>query len=167
MRQVNRPNVKLCLDVPLFKERQSDAFVREAVQACAPHVVLTHYGAWNFKENERGEVVQQHGPSFDGTINYATFVAELQRAGYDGYLVSEYCLPCVENYRIAGIDAVDRATRMGLGFMKQLVATTGRPQRPARQSLIRAANSAGPGRTGRRRGDCAPVSGPRLFRAAR
>jgi sugar phosphate isomerase/epimerase len=122
MRQVNRPNVKLCLDVPLFKERQSDAFVREAVQACAPHIVLTHYGAWNFMENERGEVVQQHGPSYDGTINYATFVAELQRVGYDGYLVSEYCLPCVENYRIAGMDAIDRANRMGLGFMKQLVA---------------------------------------------
>jgi len=33
MREIDRPNVGLCLDVPLFKERQSDAYVREAVQA--------------------------------------------------------------------------------------------------------------------------------------
>ena len=30
MREVDRPNVGLCLDAPLFHERQSDDYIREA-----------------------------------------------------------------------------------------------------------------------------------------
>ncbi len=95
MREIDRPNVGLCLDVPLFKERQSDAYVHEAVRACGKHILLTHYGAWNFRQTETGETVQEHGPSYDGTINYREYFAALQQAGYEGFLVSEYCLPCV------------------------------------------------------------------------
>ena len=70
MREVDRPNMGLCLDAPLFKDRQTDAYLREAVRACGTHVLLTHYGAWNFRQTEDGETVQEHGPSYDGTINY-------------------------------------------------------------------------------------------------
>jgi sugar phosphate isomerase/epimerase len=123
LHELDRPNVGLCLDAPLFKERQNDAYMVEAVRACGRHVRLTHYGAWNFVEREDGAVVQGPCPSFGGPINYARYLAELQQAGYDGYVVSEYCLPCVENHRIAGIEGIDRATAMALAYMKQLVRT--------------------------------------------
>ena len=42
-------------------------------------------------------------------MNYRVFLEELQQAGYDGYLVAEYCLPCVRDHRIAGIEAIDEA----------------------------------------------------------
>jgi sugar phosphate isomerase/epimerase len=48
VREIDRRNVKLCLDAPLFYERQDPAYVREAVQRCREYVVYTHYGAWNF-----------------------------------------------------------------------------------------------------------------------
>jgi sugar phosphate isomerase/epimerase len=121
-REIDRPNVGLCLDVPLFKERQSDDYVSEAVQACGPNILLSHFGAWNLSEAPDGAVVQQCSPSFDGTINYERFVAELQQIGYDGYLVSEYCLPCVRDHRIAGIEEIDRATAMALRYMRSIVA---------------------------------------------
>ena len=121
MREVDRPNVGLCLDVPLFHERQSDDYVREAVRACSPHVLLTHFGAWNFAVSASGEVVQQPAPSVGGPINYRVFLEELQRAGYDGYLVSEYCLPCVKDHRIAGIAEIDAASSQALAYMKRLV----------------------------------------------
>jgi sugar phosphate isomerase/epimerase len=124
MQEVDRKNVKLCLDVPLFYDRQRNEYVREAVQQCAGHTVLTHYGAWNFKETKDGEVVQEPAPSFGGQINYEAFIAELQNTGYEGYLVSEYCLPLVKNHRIAGIEEVDRANRMALKYMKELVRKT-------------------------------------------
>jgi sugar phosphate isomerase/epimerase len=123
LRELDRPNVGLCLDAPLFKERQSDDYMREAVHACRGHVRLTHYGAWNFVEQATGEIVQGPCPSFGGAINYRRYLAELQHAGYDGYLVSEYCLPCIADHRVAGIDAVDRATAMALRYMKNLVMT--------------------------------------------
>ena len=121
MRDVDRPNVGLCLDAPLFQERQSDDYIREAVRACGEHVRLTHYGAWNFGESPDGRAFQEPAPSFGGLINYKTFLSELQQAGYDGYVVSEYCLPCVRDHRIAGIEEVDRATRLSLAYIKSLV----------------------------------------------
>ena len=121
MREVERPNIGLCLDVPLFHERQSDEYVREAVRACGPHILLTHFGAWNFSESPDGTVVQQPAPSVGGPINYQVFLEELQRAGYEGYLVSEYCLPCVRDHQIAGLAEIDRATAQALTYMKRLV----------------------------------------------
>jgi sugar phosphate isomerase/epimerase len=121
MREVDRPNIGLCLDAPLFHERQSDGYVREAVRACSPHVLLTHFGAWNFSESSDGTVVQQPAPSVGGPINYQVFLEELQRSGYDGYLVSEYCLPCVRDHQIAGLAEIDRATVQALTYMKRLV----------------------------------------------
>lgn len=121
LRELDRPNVGLCLDAPLFKERQSDAYIAEAAGACGPHVLLTHYGAWNFVEPASGEIVQSPCPSFGGAVNYARYLQELQHVGYDGYLVSEYCLPCVKDHRLGGIDEIDRATAMALAYMKRLV----------------------------------------------
>lgn len=123
LRELDRPNVGLCLDAPLFKERQSDAYMVEAVRACGADILLTHYGAWNFVEPATGEVVQGPCPSFGGPVNYATYLSELQRVGFDGYVVSEYCLPCIKDHRLAGIDEIDRATAMALAYMKRLVMT--------------------------------------------
>jgi sugar phosphate isomerase/epimerase len=121
MQEIDRKNVKLCLDVPLFYNRQEDAYVREAVQKCRKSLVYTHYGAWNFSENSEGEIVQDPSPSTGELINYQAFVDELVRVGYNGYLTSEYCLPVVQNHKIAGIEAIDHATRISLHYMKQLV----------------------------------------------
>ena len=122
--EVDRPNVQLCLDVPLFYDRQSDAYVREAVETCREHLLYTHYGAWNFSETADGQVVQDPAPSFGGRINYKAFVDALQRIGYEGYLASEYCLPVLQRHSVAGIEEVDRANRLALRYMKQLTDAT-------------------------------------------
>ena len=121
MQEVDRPNVKLCLDVNLFHDRQSDGYVREAVERCAAHIAYTHYGAWNFSATPEGDVVQDPAPSFGGQINYEAFINALDQIGYDGYLVSEYCTPVLERHEIAGIDEIDRGTRLALTYMKRLV----------------------------------------------
>jgi sugar phosphate isomerase/epimerase len=121
MQEVDRKNVKLCLDVPLFYDRQEDEYVREAVQKCKKYIVHTHYGAWNFSDPNEGEVVQEPSPSSGKLINYQTFIEELQHIGYNGYLTSEYCLPVIKNHKIAGIEAIDHATHISLQYMKQLV----------------------------------------------
>jgi sugar phosphate isomerase/epimerase len=121
MREIDCRNVRLCLDVNLFHERQSDAYIREAVQRCGEHIAYTHYGAWNFSETEDGGVVQDPAPSFGGRINYEAFIGGLQQIGYSGYLVSEYCVPVVENHALAGIEAIDRANLLALRYMKAIV----------------------------------------------
>jgi sugar phosphate isomerase/epimerase len=91
------------------------------VQACGPHIVLTHYGAWNFDESASGDVIQQPAPSFGGLINYEAFVGQLRKVGYDGYLISEYCTAALKNHRVAGIEEVDRGTRLARRYLKGLV----------------------------------------------
>lgn len=119
--EIDRENVKICLDVPLFYDRQSDEYVREAVRACKDHLVYTHYGAWNFSEGQNGEAVQEPAPSFGGKINYESFLDELRKTGYDGYLASEYCLPVLKKHAIAGMEEVDRANVLAKRYMSEIL----------------------------------------------
>ncbi len=121
MKEIDMPNVKLCVDVPLFYDRQSDEYIKEAVQKCGANIIHTHYGAWNFSETEDGTIVQDPSPTCGVPINYAGFIEELQSIDYDGYLVSEYCLPVIKDHKLAGIEEVDHATKISLQYMKQLV----------------------------------------------
>ena len=122
MQEIERKNVKLCIDVPLFSDRQKNEYVREAVRNCGKNLLYTHYGAWNFTENENGEVLQEPAPHHGGKINYETFIEALFQNDYKGYLASEYCLPLIKNHKIAGIEEVDKATILAMRYMKKLVA---------------------------------------------
>ena len=120
----------------LFHDRQSDDYVQEAVQRCRGHIAYTHYGAWNFSENGDGDVVQDPALSFGGPINYEAFINALQHAGYDGYLVSEYCTPVLKNHTIAGIEEVDRGTCLALSYMKRLVRRAASASKPDRLTAV-------------------------------
>jgi sugar phosphate isomerase/epimerase len=132
--EIDRKNVKLCIDVPLFFDRQKTEYVREAIDQCKNDIIYTHYGAWNFRETEEGQIVQEPAPTHGGKINYETFMEGLCKIGYDGYLVSEYCLPLIKNHKIAGVDEVDKATIMGMKYMKALLERVA-PAKKAKVSL--------------------------------
>jgi sugar phosphate isomerase/epimerase len=132
VQEIDRRNVKLCLDAPLFYERQDEAYVREAVRRCKDALAYTHYGAWNFRETADGEIVQGPAPSFGGAINYEAFVDELQQIGYTGYLASEYCVAVVKHHQIAGVEEVDHGTSLALRYMKQIVERSAQAHRPGR-----------------------------------
>lgn len=122
MHEIDRSNVKLCLDVPLFFDRQKSDYVRKAVQACGRDIVFTHYGAWNLSEGDDGEVIQDPAPTHGGHINYEVFIEELLKTGYKGYLTSEYCLPVIRKHQVSDIHEVDKATRMGMRYIKGIIA---------------------------------------------
>lgn len=130
VREIDRKNVRMCLDVPLFYDRQQTEYVKESVEKCSDLITYSHYGAWNFSENDQGDVQQDPAPSFGGLVNYETFIAGLNKTGYQGYLCSEYCLPVLKDHRIAGMDEVDKATANALKFMKQLVRKTAGAGKP-------------------------------------
>lgn len=120
-KEVDRSNLKICLDVPMFFDRQRTEYVREAVEKCSEYIHYTHYGAWNFSESADGEVILDPAPSHGGKINYETFIEALHQHGYDGWLTSEYCLPVLRDHKLCGIEEIDEATKRGLRYMKQLV----------------------------------------------
>jgi sugar phosphate isomerase/epimerase len=120
---IDRNNVEICLDAPLFFERQSDEYMRDAVQACGDDLALSHYGAWNFAE-ENGTSSQEGSPQFGDHINYEAFVRELDRIDFDGYLVSEYCLPAIAGHDLCGESEIDHKTEIALEFMQGLTRQT-------------------------------------------
>lgn len=122
LQELDRKNIELCLDVPLFFDRQKTEYVKEAVGKCGQHIKYTHYGAWNFRQNADGDIEQEPAPTHGGKINYETFIEQLTAIGYKGYLVSEYCLPMIRNHKIAGVEEIDRATKMAMTYMKGLIA---------------------------------------------
>jgi sugar phosphate isomerase/epimerase len=130
-KEVDRPNLKICLDVPMFFDRQDTEYVKEAVQKCSDYIRYTHYGAWNFSESEDGEVILDPAPGHGGKINYEAFVEALYQHGYDGYLTSEYCLPILHNHTLCGLEDIDEATRRGLRYMKQLVQRVTAAKKPS------------------------------------
>lgn len=119
--EVGNENIKLCLDVPMFFNRQETDYVQESVEKCGDLIRYTHYGAWNFSETEDGEIVLDPAPGHGGQINYEAFYEALYQHGYDGYLTSEYCLPVLRNHKLCGIEEIDAATKRGLKYMKQLL----------------------------------------------
>jgi sugar phosphate isomerase/epimerase len=121
MQEIDHPSVKLCLDVPLFYDRQDDEYIRQAISHCRDHIVMTHFGAWNFSQKTTGEIVQDPSPSFGEQINYKAFVEGLEEIGYDGYWISEYCLPAIKDHQVAGMEEVEKGTRLSLKYLKDLV----------------------------------------------
>jgi sugar phosphate isomerase/epimerase len=120
-KEVDRSNVKICLDVPMFYDRQQTEYVREAVEKCSEYIRYSHYGAWNFDESPDGEIILAPAPGHGGIINYEAFIGALHQNGYDGYLASEYCLPVWRDHKLCGMEDVDVATRRALRYMRQLV----------------------------------------------
>jgi sugar phosphate isomerase/epimerase len=135
-KEAGRSNLKICLDVPMFFNRQGSDYVREAVEKCSEYIRYTHYGAWNFSESEDGEIILDPAPGHGGKINYETFIEALHHHGYEGYLTSEYCLPVLRDHQLCGIADIDEATRRGLRYMKQLVQRVTGAKKIGAQKII-------------------------------
>ncbi len=138
-KEVARPNLKICLDVPMFYDRQRTEYVQEAVEKCSEYIRYSHYGAWNFSESEKGEIILDPAPGHGGKINYEAFLDALNQYGYNGWLTSEYCLPVLRNHQLCGIEDVDDATSRGLRYMKELLQriTAERKSATSKQALAR------------------------------
>ena len=128
VKEINMENVKLCLDAPLFGTKQNDEYVQDAVEKCADLIVMSHYGAWNFEETEKGKIVQVPEVIEVITggipINYPAYIRELKRINFQGYLIQELCAPVSVNHEYSGLEEVDRRCKLAASYMRKLIAET-------------------------------------------
>jgi sugar phosphate isomerase/epimerase len=129
VKEIGQENVKLCLDAPLFLD-QSENYIHEAVEACKNvGIVLSHYGSPVFDELPSGEITYERDDYIGGVYtNYAAFIKELKRIGYDGYLESEECAPALENHEFQGVDVAERHIKAALKYMKSIISTGKEPR---------------------------------------
>ncbi|WZL78776.1 sugar phosphate isomerase/epimerase [Eubacteriales bacterium mix99] len=118
--EVDSPWLKACFD--LNHECDDPAIIREAFDTIGSMDVHYHYnGEWERKD---GVLMPKRCLHHNPLMNYGTFVKEMKRVGYDGYLSYEFCHPAMDGSDFAGIDYVDGQTQMALEYTKGLMANS-------------------------------------------
>ncbi len=126
-KEINMENLKLCLDAPNFGPKQSDEYIHAAVKDCKDiGIVLSHYGSLEFDESPSGELIWK-SRRVERT-NYASYVKELEKIGFDGFFTSEECGPVLVNHQYSTIETVDRHVKAALKYMRALTSTGKEPK---------------------------------------
>jgi len=115
VREVNSPNLKVSLDVPIMPAatRKSPELIRQAALDVGPLQVLSHFGG----EYERGADGKVRGAAF-----YPPFVRAMKEIGYQGYIGYELChpLPVVKGQTV-GIEYAEKNAQLAAEFMRGLI----------------------------------------------
>ena len=99
VREVDSPNLKVCLDAPLLKQKD-EAAVRKAALEVGLTQTLSHFG---------GEYEEAPDGAVQGSPIYGPFVRAMAEIGYTGYIGYELCHPLpVINGQTVGIEFVTR-----------------------------------------------------------
>lgn len=133
IREVNQPNFKACLDVPIMENKEA-AYVQKAVREVGALQVQSHYGG-HFVQEAPGKPIRQlkvikewrkpyiHTKDFVEPDFYLPFITALLETGYKGYIGYELCspLPAV-NGQPPGLDFADRMAKLGAEYMRGVIA---------------------------------------------
>lgn len=119
-REVDSPAFRICLDAPLLTE-QDDESVRAAVREVGTQQKHSHFGG-EFSRTDNGSIKQRPLDFGAPDVNYATFVDELAKTGYDGYLCYEFCHRA-ENARheLQGREYVDEQAALAREYLNSLL----------------------------------------------
>jgi sugar phosphate isomerase/epimerase len=126
VRWVDSPWVQCCLDAPCLgwtEERQSDAYVAQAVKDVGKRQVLSHANG-EFVEEANGDIRMI---SFDPHIqpvltNYPAFIKALKEEGYDGYINYEFCHMPFHDGRVLGYnDFIEDQIRIAEKYLRSLI----------------------------------------------
>jgi sugar phosphate isomerase/epimerase len=124
VREVNSPNLKICLDAPLMPDK-SLAAMREAAQSVGSMQVMSHFGG-EFDRNADGTItgVDRIDGVITGETNqyYRDFARAMREIGYHGYTSYELChqLPVV-NGETVGIEFAHKNAQLAAEFMREII----------------------------------------------
>lgn len=118
IQEVDSPWLKACFD--LNPECDDPSIIRQGFDALGDVDVHFHFnGEWERQAD--GSLTPSYIFNYGPLSNYGTFVEEMKRVGYDGYLAYEFCHPATRNGRIAGIDMVDEQARYAIEYMRSFI----------------------------------------------
>jgi sugar phosphate isomerase/epimerase len=124
VREVGSPHLKVCLDVPLMKDK-SAAAIRQAAKDVGPLQVLSHFGG-EFERRPDGTI--RGYERNDGVVGedtnqyYRDFIDAMREIGYKGYFGYELChqLP-TPNGRTVGIEYAHQNAQLAAEFLRGLI----------------------------------------------
>ncbi|HTL59320.1 MAG TPA: sugar phosphate isomerase/epimerase family protein [Candidatus Limnocylindrales bacterium] len=125
VKEVDSPQLKVCLDAPLMLEKSAKA-MHEAARAVGALQVLSHFGG-EFERLPDGRI--RGFERNDGVVGcdtnhyYKDFVEAMRGIGYEGYLSYELChqLPVI-NGQTVGIEFANQNAQLAAEFMRSVIA---------------------------------------------
>jgi len=110
--EVNSPNLKVSLDVPIMED-QSPENIQIAAKAVGDLQVLSHFGG-EYEREADGRII---GEDF-----YEPFIRAMHDIGYSGYMSYELChpLPVVDGQTV-GIEYADKNAQLACEFMQHTI----------------------------------------------
>ena len=127
VREVGSPHLKVCLDVPLMKDK-SAAAIRQAAKDVGRLQVLSHFGG-EFERKPDGTI--RGYERNDGIVGedtnqyYRDFIDAMREIGYKGYFGYELChqLPTA-NGQTVGIEYAHHNAQLAAEFLRDLFRST-------------------------------------------
>ncbi|NQU81365.1 MAG: sugar phosphate isomerase/epimerase [Bacteroidetes bacterium] len=111
--EVNSPNLKVSLDVPMMVDKNPENILLAAKEV-GDLQVLSHFG---------GEYERDADGKIKGEEFYAHFVQAMHEIGYSGYLGYELCHPLpVVNGQTVGIEYAEKNAQLAGEFMRGLIS---------------------------------------------
>lgn len=110
--EVNSPNLKVSLDVPIMDDKSPEN-IQIAAQAVGDLQVLSHFGG-EYERDADGKVI--------GEDYYKPFIQAMHDIGYSGYMSYELChsLPVIDGQTV-GIEYADKNAQMAGEFMRGII----------------------------------------------
>lgn len=110
--EVNSPNLKVSLDVPIMADKSPEN-IQKAAKAVGNLQVLSHFGG-DYERDTDGKV--------NGAEFYTPFIRAMHEIGYSGYLSYELCHPLpVVNGKTVGIEYPEKSAQLAGEFMRGLI----------------------------------------------
>ncbi len=115
VREVDSPNLKVCLDAPLMDDK-SEASIRQAAFEVGSLQMMSHFGG-EFDRAADGRIVSK------GSEIYPYFIRAMLDIGYHGYVSYELChpLPVVDGNTV-GVEFAEKNARLAAEFMRGVIA---------------------------------------------
>ncbi len=112
VKEVNSPNLKVSLDVPIMADKSPEN-IRQAAKAVGDLQVLSHFG---------GEYERDSDGKVNGAAFYRPFIQAMHEIGYSGYLSYELCHPLpVVNGQTVSVEYAEKNAQLAAEFMRGLI----------------------------------------------
>jgi sugar phosphate isomerase/epimerase len=112
VKEVNSPNLKVSLDVPIMADKSPEN-IRQAAKAVGDLQVLSHFG---------GEYERDSDGKVEGAAFYRPFIQAMHEIGYSGYLSYELCHPLpVVNGQTVSVEYAEKNAQLAAEFMRDLI----------------------------------------------
>jgi sugar phosphate isomerase/epimerase len=124
VKEVNSPNLKVCLDAPLLLDK-SAAAIEKAAQAVGPLQTMTHFGG-EYQRQPDGSLrgIDRWSGVITGETNqyYHDFARAMREINFNGSITYELChdLPLVDG-KPADIEFAHENAKMAVEFMRGII----------------------------------------------